>query len=98
VNIVSSQRVKTQIVTCIFSKGAHSEFLPPRLSRCTCESGKYICSHLITFIMIIFKLQTKLRNYSFDDIIRIIPPTVILTSSLRIPISLVSPLPGVIRK
>ena len=41
-------------------------FEPPSLSRCSCETGKALCSHLIAFLIIIKQIQGKHCSLPFE--------------------------------
>ena len=95
-NIVSSMRSKTQIVTAIYqtninADGSYSaaEFMSPSLSRCTCEIGRALCSHLTALLRIIMQIQGKYSILPFNELKTIFPCLVKLASNKFIPLQLI---------
>ena len=96
VNIVSSMRSKTQVVIALFQANKDSsgnfvaaKFEPPSFYRCSCETGKALCSHLTAFLVIIKQIQGKHRDLLFEDIQAKFPCMVKLISNKFVPLQLV---------
>jgi len=103
VEVVSSQRALTQTCTLMFSKGNRTNwgplFLPPPLSRCTCEAGRYCCSHLVAILMALGSIQPGndtsvdgLCACDWDLILKVYPLRIKLGTSILVPLSVLYPL------
>jgi hypothetical protein len=74
-NVTSSQRKRTQCVYLVFSKARGMEFLGCPVSRCSCEVGRWMCAHMMTFLLYILNTQTFLSEIGTVENLKKILPT-----------------------
>jgi hypothetical protein len=87
-SVVSSMRTITQTVLLVFAKRT-GEFQPPPVSRCTCEAGRFACSHMYCVLYIITGIQDVFDDWSMAEVAAALPPPVRLLSGKLLPMQYV---------
>jgi 5'-3' exonuclease len=83
-NVVSSMRVKTQTVLLVFNK-VGGAIQPPPITRCSCEAGRYACSHMYCLLFVLASIQRHYSDRSLDYVAKAFPEPVRLLSGKLIP-------------
>jgi len=66
----------------------HTKFLLPPISRCTCEAGRFACSHILTVLLIFKEIQNLPNDIDWNKILIYFPMRIKLGSSILVPSSL----------
>jgi hypothetical protein len=91
-DVVASMKSKTHTCCLVFQKpcsiGSNlvlAQLLTTRVSRCTCEAGRWLCSHMLATLLLLRQIQEY--NYvGYDDmILHVLPERVKLVTAQLLP-------------
>lgn len=90
-SVVSSMRTLTQTVLLVFimKEVDEGKIQPPPISRCTCEAGRFACSHMYCVLYMIAGIQEAFDGWTMAQIAYVLPPPVRLLSGKLLPMQYV---------
>jgi hypothetical protein len=98
-DVVASMKSKTHTCCLVFQKpctGSNlvlAQLLTTRVSRCTCEAGRWLCSHMLATLLLLRQIQ-KFNYIGYDDmIIHVLPERVKLVTAQLLPAAFLYPIP-----
>ena len=74
VKVTPSMKAETYQVV-VAANATTGEYIPAPCSRCDCQNGRLLCSHMLALLGMIYLVQQH-PNWSLDDLITAMPPPV----------------------